>query len=84
MALNLAVVGTEYRTNKATEQFLLAQPDVLDASVWMNDGLLMAHVTLSEGSQWTEKALRVACARALGMENTPSEVVLLGARLKVA
>jgi hypothetical protein len=67
-----------------TEEFLLNQPDVLDASVWMSDGRLMSHVTLSDGSAWTERSLRIACAREIGLEYTPSEIVLMGARIRVA
>lgn len=84
MAPRLAVVQGGLSQHKETEQFLMSQPDVLDASVWMNEGRLMAHVTLAEGSQWTERLLRVACAKALGLEHTPSEFVLFGTRLKVA
>ena len=84
MALHLAVVRGGNNHTKVTENFLLTQVDVLDASVWMNDGQLMAHVTLTEGSRWTAGSLRTTCAKELGLEFTPSEVVLFGARMRVA
>ena len=84
MTPQLAVVRGGNRFTKVTEEFLLNQPDVLDASVWMSDGRLMSHVTLSDSSAWTERALRVACAREIGLEYTPSEIVLMGARIRVA
>lgn len=68
---------------KVTEMWLLSQADVLDASVWMEDGCMLAHVTLQEGSQWTERALRLRCALDLGMQQTPSEVVLMGTKSRV-
>ena len=84
MAPHLTVVRGGNRHTKVTEEFLLNQPDVLDASVWMSDGQLKSHVTLAEGSGWTERTLRVACAREIGLEFTPSEIVLMGARIRVA
>lgn len=84
MALHLAVVRGGNVHTKVTENFLLSQPDVIDASVWMNEGQLMAHVTLAEGSRWTASSLRTTCAKELGLEYTPSEVVLFGARMRVA
>ena len=86
MKPRLALVqgGLSLNTVRDTERFLLNQPEVLDASVWRAEGRLMAHVTLFEGSAWTEQSLRSTCAQALGLEYTPSEVILMNARLRVA
>ncbi len=69
---------------KSTEEFLLTQPGVLDASCWKSDGQIFANVVLQEGCGWSERALKVACALELGLEFTPSEIQLRGARLRVA
>lgn len=71
-------------STKPIEAFLLAQPDVVDASVWQCNGQLMAHVTLIEGSSWCERTLKIACAEALGIHATPREWMLRGARLRAA
>ena len=73
--------GGNSRT-KVTEMYLLSQPDVLDASVWMEEGCMLAHVTLNEGSKWTERSLRLRIALDLGMNQTPSEMVLMGAKTR--
>jgi hypothetical protein len=59
---------------KLTENFLLMQPDVLDASVWMNDGRLHAHVTVHDETTLSSNALRLACAEELGLHLTPVEI----------
>lgn len=69
---------------KVTERFLLSQSDVVDASVWYSNGQLGAHVTLLEGSTWDERRLKVACARELGLEYTPSSFTILAARTRAA
>lgn len=76
----LAVVQGGIDRAKDTENFLLSQPDVIDASVWLEDGRLTAQVTLQEGSHWTEKLIKLACAKELGLASTPSDVLLMGAR----
>jgi len=84
MAVQLTLLRGGNRQTKVTENFLLNQPDVLDASVWIDDGQLKGHVTLADGSAWTERALKLACAREIGLASTPSEIVLMGARIRVA
>jgi len=69
---------------KITENFLLSQPGVLDASVWFVEGQMHAHVTLSDMADWTPKALRLACACELGIQHTPREFVVLNARSRAA
>lgn len=81
MPLELVRGGND-RT-KVTEMYLLSTADVLDASVWMEGGSMMACVTLTEGSAWTERALRLRIALDLGMQQTPSEMVLMGAKARV-
>jgi len=82
--IELQLVRGGSALTKTTENFLLNQPDVLDASVWMNEGYMMAHVTLSEGSKWTERALRLQCALALGLAATPRQVTLRSAKQRAA
>jgi hypothetical protein len=82
--IELQVVRGGNAHTKTTERFLLNQPDVLDASVWMSEGYMMAHVTLSDGSKWTERALRLQCALALGLAATPREVIMRSARQRAA
>jgi hypothetical protein len=65
---------------KLTESLLISQPGVLDASVWLAEGRLMAHVTLSQHADWSERGLKVLCARELGLTQTPSQVMMLQAR----
>ena len=69
---------------RATEAFLLTHPDVLDASVWMTDGRLLAHVTVHDDSALSPGALRLACAEELGLHLTPAEIVLMSARRRAA
>ncbi len=83
MSFLTLIRGGNKRT-KVTENFLLSQPDVLDASVWVNDGQLLAHVTISAGSNWTSRALQAACTKELGAKATPTELVLFWARTKAA
>ena len=69
---------------KATEAFLLMQPDVLDASVWIAGGRLLAHVTVHDDSRWSPGALRLAVAEELGIHQTPAEIILMNARRRAA
>ena len=69
---------------KLTETFLLMQPDVLDASVWITDGRMMAHVTVHDESSWSSGALRLACAEELGLHLTPSDIKFVYARKRAA
>lgn len=69
---------------KVTEAFLLSFPDVLDASVWMGDHELAAHVSLHEHSALGEADLRRACAQELGLLQAPRSISLSVARLRAA
>lgn len=69
---------------KLTENFLLTQPDVIDASVWMRDDRLVAHVTLPDESAWTPRELQRVCAFELGLHQTPRDFFIVAARLKAA
>ena len=69
---------------KVTESFLLSQPGVLDASVWYVDGVMHAHVTLSDTAEWTPRTLRLVIACDLGIHYTPREFVVLNARTRTA
>lgn len=69
---------------KVTENFLLTQPDVLDASVWIAGGRMHAHVTVHDESTWSTGALKLACAEELGIHLTPAEILFLYARKRAA
>lgn len=61
---------------KRTENFLLTQPDVIDASVFLVQGRLMAHVTTLDESSYTPIELQRMCAVELGLHQTPRDVVV--------
>ena len=69
---------------KVTEQFLLTQPGVVDASVWYDHGRLQAHVTLLDSADWTPRSLRILCACELGLNFTPAEFILMNTRARAA
>lgn len=69
---------------QAIEAFLLSQPGVLDASVWLDQGRLNAHVTLPDDSEWDAFGLKRLCAETLGIHRTPVRILLFGARRKAA
>lgn len=62
---------------KLTEEFLLAQDDVLDASVWIDRGQLRAHVTLDPDSRTNTILLRGVCVAEIGVDQTPNEIVVI-------
>lgn len=62
---------------KITEQFLLEQEEVEDASVWIRDKKLHAHVTRSKGSQLDETSLKSFCEYHIGAEQTPTQIILI-------
>jgi hypothetical protein len=68
---------------KLTENFLLAQHGVLDASVWFEEGRMMAHVTIIEDTS-SPKALQRACMEELGLHQTPRQILLLQSRNRAA
>ena len=70
-------MGTLTVDPKDTEQFLLAQEDVLDASVWIDGGLLRAHVTLATGARVNELLLQRACQNQLGLMQTPQKIEVI-------
>lgn len=57
-----------------TEQFLLRQPEVVDASVWYTRGCLKAAVTLLDGARVEARALKAKCGRLLGNNQVPTEI----------
>ena len=69
---------------KATESFLLTQPDILDASVWIDQGKMHAHVTVHENSTWSSGALKLACAEELGIHQTPAAIMFVYAKKRAA
>lgn len=69
---------------KLTESFLLSQPDVVDASVWISDGELNAHVTVHDESFVSHRALQASCMDELGLHQTPRNILLVNARLRAA
>lgn len=79
MEISAAVVQVD---PKVTEQYLLTQPDVVDASVWFEQGEMHAHVTLLDSALVTARDLRILCACELGLHHTPRDFVCLSARPK--
>ena len=69
---------------KLTENFLLTQPDVLDASVWFSQGNLMAQVTVIDEVGLNARALQGACMEELGVHQTPRQIRLIAARPRAA
>lgn len=69
---------------KVTEQFLLTQPAVVDASVWFSNGDMVAHVTVLDEVNVTRRALQAACLMELGVHQTPRDIMFLMARPKAA
>ena len=66
--------------SRLTESFLLSHQGVLDASVWIRSGKMIAHVTMRDDSPWTPRELQAACAFELGLHQTPREFLVLSAR----
>jgi len=69
---------------KITEHFLLSQPEVLDVTVWVENGRVFASVTVSEDTTITNRALLNACKKELGLRYTPAELMLSRSKLKAA
>lgn len=63
-----------------TEQFLLRQPEVLEASVWYTRGCLKAAVTLLDGARMEARALQAKCRKFLGKNQSPVEITFSYAR----
>jgi hypothetical protein len=63
-----------------TEQFLLRQPEVVDASVWYTRGCLKAAVTLLEGARLEARSLQSKCRQKLGKNQAPVEITFSYAR----
>ena len=57
-----------------TEQFLLRQPEVVEATVWYTRGCLNAAVTLLDGARVEARALQTKCRQLLGKNQVPSEI----------
>jgi len=76
-------MGTLTVDPKNTEHFLLAQEDVLDASVWYDGAALRAHVTLAPGAKTDEHHLKSACLTQLGFASTPNAIVVVAPRTGV-
>jgi hypothetical protein len=69
---------------KKTEQFLLSQEDVVDASVWLESGELSAYVTISPEARVDPEKLKFACAAHIGENHAPQNVTLVCARRRSA
>ena len=69
---------------KMTEEFLMTQDDVQDASVWLEHGQLHAHVTPAPGSSIDPQLLCTACAAQIGAKQTPGEIMMIAPRVRTA
>jgi hypothetical protein len=61
---------------KITEEFLMTQEGVVDASVWLDDGHFRAHATVHEGGASEQQLLR-ACVTVIGQRFTPEAIEIL-------
>ena len=62
---------------KRTEEFLLQQDGVLDASVWFKGDHLRAHVTPVSHYAVCAVALREACVESLGESQAPESILVV-------
>jgi hypothetical protein len=69
---------------RKTEEFLLSQDDVIDASVWIEAGELSAYVTVTPDARTNPDKLRYACAAHIGENHVPQNVTLVCARPRAA
>ena len=69
---------------KLTEVFLLHIPAVVQASVWMRNGVMSAHVVVHDDSGITARSLKASIAEELGLHQTPYEITVSQARLRAA
>jgi len=77
----MALTGAELQM---TERFLLSQPDVLKASVWVERGYVFANVTVAEDAEVTNRELLNACKKELGLRYSPAEIMMLHAKQRAA
>ena len=76
----MPLMGTSTIDPKITEEFLLTQEDVMDASVWIDRGGLRAHVTPVPGESLNELLLQGVCAAHIGSEQTPNQILMFESR----
>ena len=65
-------------------EFLRGLPYVQDASAWMSNGRLLAHVTVTDFTPVVSNTFKSACLHELGVHMTPSEIYLIVNRELVA
>ena len=71
MLLNMTKIDVDPRV---TEQFLLNQEEVMDASVWLDRLGLHAHITPTPGTNVDTKKLMTVCAALIGVKQTPEDI----------
>lgn len=69
---------------KVTENFLLSQPAVIDASVWYSRGRLHAEVAVTDDRPTNSMELQKLCAHFLGSLQAPREITLVRMRQRAA
>ena len=67
-----------------TENFLLSQPEVLEASVWFQDGDLEAHVTVLDELAVPMRELQARCMNEIGLHQTPRNILMIQSRARAA
>ncbi len=65
---------------RKVESFLLGLDDVADASVWLHQGNLCAHVCLHEANRFTEQEIIEQCKNALPSTMVPQNVTVSSIR----
>jgi hypothetical protein len=74
----MAFVVNESRIDlKATESFLLDQEGVIDASVWLTGGKLVANIVVYDERMVSTEEIQRACSLELGAHQTPKQVMMM-------
>ncbi|HEY3783498.1 MAG TPA: hypothetical protein VGL56_20635 [Fimbriimonadaceae bacterium] len=67
-----------------TENFLRSLPEVVEAYAWIENGRLIAQVTVFDEIDLSPRALQVACKVELGQKYTPGYLTLIRAKKRAA
>lgn len=75
--LTHAVIHSKSFDLGVIEGHFLSLDEVTNASVWLDAGVLRAHVSILKGSRWTENLLKSNCYEQLGLMQTPHSILLI-------
>lgn len=74
--MHLYIASNDEIDTVKIERFLMVQDGVVDARVWVQNGTVLARITVVEDVICDEGDLRTACERELGSSNTPAIIML--------